>query len=138
MKQKLLPRILLTLLGVALISMGVSQLLLGFWGESTAAVMTNIRREGGERSESVPNRYTYNISYTFTLPDGREINGFTKKVSGPIFLKADGTSTVMVRYLPVLPHINGLEEFSGFGGAQVVLILTGVFLIYFINIKIRS
>lgn len=113
--------------------MAVSQLLLGFWGESTAAVMTNIRREGGERSESIPNRYTYNISYRFTLPDGKEIDGFTKKVSGPVFLKADGTSTVMVRYLPVFPHINSLEEFSRFGGSQIVLVLTGVFLVYFIN-----
>ena len=73
MKKGLLPRILITLLGFGLIFMGMSQAILGFAGKSALAVITDIRREGGERAEAVSNRYTYNISYPFTLPGGKEV-----------------------------------------------------------------
>lgn len=72
MKHSIIARILITLLGIALVLMGVSQAILGFAGKSTSAVITDIRREGGERTDGKPGRYTYNISYTFTLPDGKE------------------------------------------------------------------
>jgi hypothetical protein len=135
MKEGLIPRILITLLGIGLIFMGASQVSLGFVGESAPAVITDIRREGGERADGKPGRYTYNISYTFTLPDGKEINGFTKKIGDSVYLKADGTSTVRVRYFPVFPYINAMEPDTGFGAGQVVIILAGGFLIFFMNSK---
>lgn len=135
MKHSIIARILITLLGIALVLMGVSQAILGFAGKSTSAVITDIRREGGERTDGKPGRYTYNISYTFTLPDGKEINGFTKKIGDSVYLKADGTSTTRVRYFPAFPYINAMERDTGFGAGQLVLILAGGFLIFFMNRK---
>ncbi|MDD2427885.1 MAG: hypothetical protein PHV73_07320 [Eubacteriales bacterium] len=54
MKKGLLPRILITLLGIALIFMGASQVILGFAGKSATAVINDIRREGGERTDGKP------------------------------------------------------------------------------------
>lgn len=138
MKNHLAPRILITLLGVALILMAASEALLGYAGESVTAVLTSIRRVGGERPEAIPGRYSYDISYTFNLPNGKEISGSTKKVGDSVFLKTDGSSTVQVRYLTICPHINTLEGYAAFGWSQVVLILVGVFLIYFMNSKNRN
>ena len=65
MKRKLLPRILIALLGTALILWGAGRIALGIIGEPETAIITHIRREGGERTDIKPGRYTYNISYTF-------------------------------------------------------------------------
>lgn len=135
MKQKILPRILLSLLGLALILWGIGNTALGIVGGSASAVITSIRRVGGERADGKPGRYTYNISYTFTLPDGKKIDGFTEKIGDSVYLKADGTSTVRVRYFPGFPYFNAMEKDTGFGAGQVVLILTGSFLIFFMNRK---
>ncbi len=133
MKKGLIPRVLVTLLGLGLIFMGASQAILGFVGKSASAVITDIRREGGERTDGKPGRYTYNISYSFILPDGKEINGFTKKIGDSVYLKADGTSTVRVRYFTAFPYINAMERDTGLGAGQVVLMIAGGFLIFFIN-----
>lgn len=138
MKKGLIPRILITLLGICLILIAVTQTVLGFAGESTSAVITDIRREGGERTDGKPGRYTYNISYTFTLPDGKEINGFTKKIGDSVYIKADGKSTMQVRYFAFFPYINAMERDTALGAQQVVLIIAGGFLIFFMNWKKRG
>lgn len=138
MKKGLIPRILITLLGVGLIFMGASEAMLGVAGKSTSAVITSVRREGGERTDGKPGRYTYNISYTFTLPDGKEINGFTKQIGDSVYLKADGTSTVRVRYFPAFPFINAMERDTTLGAGQVILMIAGGFLIFFMNRKKRD
>lgn len=135
MKRRLLPRVLITLLGAALILWAAGSLALGLFGERASAVVTHIRREGGERADAMPNRYTYNISYTFTLPDGKEISGFTKKIGGAVYLKADGTGRIAVRYLKATPYINSPEESSPFSFKQLILIGAGVFLIVQMNRK---
>lgn len=135
MKRRIIPRVLITMLGIGLILMGISQTILGFAGISTSAVITDIRREGGERTYGKSGRYTYNISYTFTLPNGKKINGFTKKIGDSVYLKADGTSTMGVRYFPAVPYINAMEQDTGFGAGQLVLIFAGGFLIFFMNQK---
>lgn len=135
MKHRIIPRILITLLGIALILMGASEIMLGFAGKSTTAVITDIQREGGERTDGKSGRYTYNISYTFTLPDGKEVGGFTKKVGDSVYLKADGTSTTRVRYFPAFPYINAMEKDTGFGAGQLILILAGGVLIFLMNSK---
>lgn len=137
-KQRLISRILITLLGIALILMGSSWIILGVVGKSAPAVITSIRREGGERTDGKPGRYTYNIGYAFTLPDGKEINGFSKKIGDSVYLKPDGTSVVQVRYLPSLPYINAMDKDTGFGAGQFTLILAGTALIFLINTKNRG
>jgi hypothetical protein len=138
MKRKLLPRIFITLLGAALILWGAGKIALGIIGEPETATITHIRREGGERNDIKPGQYTYNISYTFALPDGKEINGFTKKIGDSVYLKADGTSTVRVRYFSTFRYINAMERDAGLGVGQVVLMIVGGFLIFFMNRKKRG
>jgi hypothetical protein len=131
----LIPRILITLVGTALILVGITEMLLVFSGELTEGVVTDIRREGGERNESVAGRYTYSIGYRFTLPDGREINGAAKRIRNGVYLKASGEETVSIRYFPAIPYVNALEEDTGLGARQLTFIVAGGALVYLINIK---
>jgi hypothetical protein len=79
MKHGITARILISLLGAAFIVWGAGLIALGTVGERTNAVITAVRREGGERNNGKSGQYLYNIGYTFTLPDGRKINGISKK-----------------------------------------------------------
>ena len=133
MKRKLLPGIFITLLGAALILWAAGSLALGFFGERATAVVTHIRREGGERTDAVPGRYTYNIGYTFTLPNGKKVDGFTKKIGGAVYLKADGTGKIAVRYFKALPYLNAPQETTLLSPKPLILAAAGVFLIVQIN-----
>lgn len=135
MKRRLFRRIFITLLGAALILWAAGSLALGLFGECATAVVTHVRREGGERADTTPNRYTYNISYTFVLPEGQEIHGFTKKIGNAVYLKADGTSRIAVRYFQTMPYVNAPEKSSPFSLGQLILTAAGIFLIVQINRK---
>lgn len=126
-------RILITLLGVALIVWGVGTVVLGVIGERDTAVITSIRRQGGERNEVIPGRYTYSIGYTFTLPNGKRVDDSTTKIGSAIYLKADGRSTTPVRYLKSAPFINTMEENTKPSFGQVALVTAGTFLIVVMN-----
>jgi len=126
-------RILITLLGAALVLWGVGTVVLGIVGECDTAVITSIRRQGGERSDGKPGRYTYSICYTFTLPDGKSVDGSTTKISSAIYFKANGTSTAAVRYLKSAPFINTLEENTKPSFGQLALVAIGTFLMVVMN-----
>lgn len=130
MKRKLLPRIFIALLGTTLILWGAGKIALGVIGEPETATITHIRREGGERTDSKPGRYTYNISYTFTLPDGKEIHGFTRKIGNAVYLKADGTGRIAVQYFQAMPSFNAPEQDIGMGAGPLILIAAGGVLIF--------
>ena len=130
MKRKLLPRIFIALLGTTLILWGAGKIALGVIGEPETATITHIRREGGERTDSKPGRYTYNISYTFTLPDGKEIHGFTRKIGNAVYLKADGTGRIAVRYFQAMPSFNAPEQDIGMGAGPLILIAAGGLLVF--------
>lgn len=134
-RRALIPRILITLLGTALILMGITEIILGFAGERTEAIVTDIRREGGERTDGKPGRYTYHIGYRFHLSDGKTIDGFSKKIGDAVYLKADGSQTVSIRYLRAFPYINAVERDTGPGAGQLALILVGGALIFLINAR---
>ena len=134
MKHKLFPRILITLLGAAFILWGAMSAALCNFGEQTTAVITDIRREGGERTDGMPNRYTYNISYSFQF-DGKEIHGFTKMIGDAVYLKADGTGRIAVRYFREMPYINAPEETLPFSFKSLILSGVGIFLIVQMNRK---
>lgn len=133
--HKLVPRLLITLLGIALILMATFEVVLGMAGASAMATVNSIRREGGERTDGKPGRYTYNIGYSFTLPNGKEVNGFAKKIGDSVYLKADGSSFVQIRYFPAFPYINAMDQDTKFGARQLVLVLAGGTLIVLINKK---
>ncbi|MDP3912899.1 MAG: hypothetical protein Q8R96_04075 [Bacteroidota bacterium] len=106
---------------------------MGFIGDKGTAVITDIRREGGERNEVKRGRYTYNISYTFTLPNGKSVNGFTRRIGSAVFLKADGKSKAAVKYFTFFPYINALEQDTKPGFGQLILFAAGCFLIFLMN-----
>ena len=131
-------RFFLSLLGVAFIAWGLTTVALGLFGEKEIATITGIRREMGERNEVKRGRYTYNISYTFTLPGGKNISGSSKLIGDAVFLKADGKSKTAVRYFSFFPAINALEQDTKPGFGQLILVATGCFLIYIINRRKRK
>ncbi|MDP3912533.1 MAG: hypothetical protein Q8R96_02205 [Bacteroidota bacterium] len=131
--KKILPRLLITLLGVAFILWGLTDIMLGLFGESATAVITDIRREGGERNETIRGRYTYIISYSFTLPNGKSYSSYTRKIGNSVFLKPDGKSKVKVKYFSSFPFINATEQDTKPGFGQLIIMAIGFFLIYIIN-----
>jgi hypothetical protein len=56
MKRSPFARILLSLLGVILLLYNTGAPLLGLIGEQDTAIVTSIRRQGGERNEAVRGR----------------------------------------------------------------------------------
>lgn len=126
----MVKKILITLLGIALIIYGMGMTMLGFVGTRTTAVITSIRRQGGERDDAVPGRYTYSIGYRFTLPDGRTIDGSTTKIGGSVYVKATGVSTAPVRYFAFFPHFNALESHSAPSIGPLIVAIAGVFIVF--------
>lgn len=125
------------MIGLSFILWGIGNVALGILGEQATAVITDIRREGGEHTDLKPGRYTYNISYTFALPGGKEINGVTKKIGDSVYLKADGTSTVRVRYFPCFPYFSATEKDTGPGVGPLTLISAGGVLAFLAVRKIK-
>ena len=133
MVKRVLVRLFISILGIGFIYMGLSGIWLGYAGQSATAVVTSIRREGGERSDAVPGRYTYSIGYTFSLPDGQEASGFAKHIGDSVYVKPTGTFTLPVRYFSFCPQINALERDTGLRAGPLLLMATGIFLILVIN-----
>ena len=102
--------------------------LLLFFGEETEATLTSYRQEYGERNEVIPNRYTYQFGYTFTV-NGKTYNGTGQKVSSPVFLKPTPTSTISINYLSCCPYLNAHME--GKKNWKSILIFLGIGLLLF-------
>lgn len=107
--KSLITRLFITIIGLGFILWGISIVSLGFVGERESALITEVRRQGGQRNEANPNRYTYVVSYTFTLPDGKKVDGFTFKVGSGVYVK-NPNAIVPVRYFGFFPWINTLES----------------------------
>mgnify|MGYP000843887664 FL=1 len=129
----MLKRVFITLLGIAFIVYGVGMAMLGFVGTRATAVITSIRRQGGERDEAVPGRYTYSIGYRFALPDGRTIDSSTTRIGGSVYVKATGVSTAPVRYFAFFPYFNALESHTTPGIGQLIVAIAGGFLVFAVN-----
>lgn len=133
-RNTLAIRIIFMILGAGFVLWSVTLLALYFFGEPEDAVITHIRREMGERNEVIPNRYTLIIGYSFQLEDGTTIDGYSRKISDPIFLKPDGNSKIKVRYFKAMPFFNALERDTVPGIRHIVLLLVGVFLLYMVRL----
>lgn len=130
-------RLLLAIIGAMILMWGSTTVLLGLIGTRDTATITSIRRQGGQRNEVIPNRYTYSIGYTFEPPDGRTIDGTTTHVGSPIYSKASGNSTQPVRYFAAWPYINALEADTGLHPGPFLLILAGGTLLH-ISLKAKK
>jgi hypothetical protein len=127
--------ILVLFVAVILIIYGLIHVSLGIVGEKDTAIITNIRRQGGERNEAVPNRYTYSIGYTFTLPNGKKVDGSTYKIGNAVYVKVSNSnvSIVPVRYFKAFPQINALEIDTGIKLGNFIIIGAGIMLIKLIK-----
>lgn len=130
--SKILMRISISIIGIMLIFYGIVWSMLGVLGERSPGLITSVRREMGEISTPKSGSYVYNISYSFELPDGNVVNGFTKEISDGVYIKHPNTN-VMVRYLKAFPQINALEQDAGFDIGKIAMILLGNFMVIIVN-----
>lgn len=127
-------RIIISMLGAALILWAVATVTLGFVGERGRAVITNVRRQGGERTDGKSGRYTYIISYTFRLADGKSVDGFSTRISNGTYIKVKQPyTTASIRYFKFFPRFNALEDDTEPNFGKLVLIAAGGFLIFTMN-----
>lgn len=134
MKKNYFGRILITSIGLLMVLMSIILSMLGIIGEKSAGLITDVRREMGERTDTKPGMYTYNISYSFEMPDGKTIYGSSKKIRDGVYLKKPNTM-VNIRYLKFFPYINALEQDSMLDMGKFIMIATGGVLIFVVNKK---
>jgi hypothetical protein len=125
----MLARVLITAIGVAFVLWGMLLPILGIAGQRGTAVIETVRREMGERNESLVNRYTLNIGYTFTPPGRGPVSGFSRRVGSPVYVKPNGTATAPVRYFAFFPYLNALEEDTAPNRWHLLQVGAGIFLI---------
>jgi len=107
---------------------------LGLVGDTSLAAITSIRRQGGERTDGRPGRYTYAIGYVFKLPDGTLVNGHTTQIRDSVYIKVSSPEfNTPVKYFRALPQINALEEDTRPNIGHLVLLAAGALIIYAVN-----
>lgn len=126
-----LARILISLLGLAMILLGASRFALFFIGETTYADVNTRRVGGADNQYSADKRYEWSIDYTFTDADGEVHAGHTTRRGGDMGIKVEST----VYYWPAAPFINGLEREVEPNLGQLVLVAIGILLIVLMNRK---
>ena len=126
--KKIATTLLLTLIGLILITYAVGAPLLKLFGTRTMGTITDVRRQGGERDETIRNQYNYGVGYHFTLPDGRRIEGGATVV-GKSYTSGIAKGASPVRYLAAWPRINILERHTRISMGNGILAAVGVLLI---------
>ena len=133
--KKIVAKIFLVIIGIGLSLYGMMMPLLSVIGERTPGMITVVRREGGERDEAIPNRYSYSVGYEFLLDDGTIISGNTK-VIGNAYNAGISKGQASICYLKIFPYLNALEADTTLSVEHVILIAVGVF-ISIINLRNR-
>ena len=126
--NKIVPKIFLLIIGIGLSLYGMMMPLLSVIDERTPGMITVVRREGGDRDEAIPNRYSYSVGYEFLLDDGTVISGNTK-VIGNAYNAGISKGQASIRYLKILPYVNALEADTTLSVEHVILIAVGVFIV---------
>ncbi|MDF2616053.1 MAG: hypothetical protein K0Q47_708 [Sedimentibacter sp.] len=134
MFKKISGRVLITVIGVLLILYSLSTVLLGIAGNDSIAVITDVRREGGELPLAKSGKYMYNMSYTFEIPNGDVFYGYSKEVSDGAYIKNPNT-VAHVKYFKSIPHFNALEKDTKFSAGKLILVVFGLSLIIIVNRK---
>lgn len=133
--KRIVTKIFLIIIGIVLSLYGTMMPLLYVIGEKTQGTITVVRREGGERDEAIPNRYSYSVGFEFLLDDGTVIYGNTK-VIGNAYNAGISKGRASIRYLKLFPYLNALEADTTLSVEHVILIAVGVFIII-INLRNR-
>lgn len=133
--KKVATKVFLIFIGIGLSLYGMMMPLLSVLGERTPGMITVVRREGGERDEAIPNRYSYSVGYEFLLDDGTVISGNTK-VIGNAYNAGISRGQTSIRYLKIFPYLNALESDTALSVGHVILLAVGVFIVI-INLRSR-
>ncbi|MBA3030558.1 MAG: hypothetical protein FP816_17335 [Desulfobacteraceae bacterium] len=128
--KKLAVTIFLMVLGFILAGYAILAPMLKIIGTRTTGFVTDVRRQGGERNEMTRNQYNYGVGFYFILPNGKRIEGGATVV-GSSYSAGVPKGPVSILYLKSFPRIHILEEFARFSIGNVILIGTGLLLIYF-------
>ncbi len=131
--KKVATKVFLIFIGIGLSLYGMMMPLLSVIGERTPGMITVVRREGGERDEAIPNRYSYSVGYEFLLDDGTVISGNTK-VIGNAYNAGISKGQASIRYLKLFPYLNAVEADTTLSVEHVILIAGGVFIVV-INLR---
>ena len=115
-------------INVSLALYGMMMPLLSVLGKRTSGAITVVRREGGERDEAVPNRYSYAVGYEFLPDDGTVIPGNTKAI-GNAYNAGISKGRASIRYLGIFPYFNALEPDTTLSVEHVILLAVGVFIV---------
>jgi len=126
--KKVATKVFLIFIGIGLSLYGMMMPLLSVVGEKTQGTITVVRREGGERAEAIPNRYSYSVGYKFLLDDGTVVYGNTK-VIGNAYNAGISKGQASIRYLKILPYVNTLEADTTLSVEHVILLAVGVLII---------
>ncbi len=132
MIKKYAARFFITLIGTLFIILGTVWGMLGIFGEKSTGLITDVRREMGERTDFKSGRYTYSISYSFKLSDGETVHGNAKEIRNGVYTK-NLNNSVSIRYLKIFPQINALEKDVGFDVGKITIILAGCLLVFVVN-----
>ena len=130
-QPSLLARVLISLLGIALIIMAIGNLMLFVFGE-TAMAEIHTRRTGGERTGAVNDkRYSWAVDYTFKAEDGELYSGHLTKLGSATSVQVSRT----IYYFPFAPYFNTTEDTAEPNFGQLVMVAIGVFLLIVMNQK---
>lgn len=122
-------RVLISVVGAALVLLAVVRLSLFFFGDIAAADV-NVRRVGGVNDgRPAKERYEWSLDYTFRDKAGKMYDGTTTRRGSDISVDTDG----WVYYFSFSPYINALESDAEPNFTQLLLVIIGAFLVYIIN-----
>lgn len=117
---------LLLIVGVLLLILSAGYMALSVIGSSTTAQVTDYEQRifiNNDDSSRNPNRYE--IYYEFNVKGERYSGSITRVFEGGSHMR----NTIAIRYLPMMPSVNGEDSFqAGFAGP--IMLLLGVFIIY--------
>jgi hypothetical protein len=123
-------RIMISLVGAALILIAAVQLLLYVFG-ATAPADISVRRVGGANDGApVGQRYEWSVDYTFTDDAGNTRSGHTTRRGSDM---SPGVTDDTAYYFPFAPFISALESDAAPGWHQLIFTVLGLFLLIVMN-----
>lgn len=134
--QKVSPvwRIVISLVGAALILIAASQFLLFLFGETTGVHVSTRRQGGANDGATSGQRYTWSLDYFFEDQNGVTHNGTTTRRGSDMSVNVDNK----VYYFTFAPVINALESDAKPKMGQLIYCVLGVLLIYVMNRKEKA
>ena len=121
-------KIFLATMGLMFVVYGLMVPFLNIAGTPASGNIVSVRREGGERDEVVPNRYTWSVTYEFTDSSGKARSGNTKVV-GSSYNSGVSKGPVTVLYFKYIPFLNAMDGSGFFPLERIIILSVGILFI---------